>query len=145
VIRATVVAVLFLVGVNFHPLPQTAQHSVANDFSKVKFSQDEDVKCLLNGTETGDPDAGPSTIILKAPAKCMVPWHSHTAGEQLMIVRGEVLAEMEGMPAATLGPGGFASMPSRQKHQFSCGAKEECIMFVTFDRKYDIFWESPKK
>lgn len=144
-IRSAIVAIFFLLGVNFYPQPQTADHPVANDFSKVKFGQDEDVKCLLNATETGDPDTGPSTIILKAPPNCLVPWHSHTAQEQLMIVRGEVLTEMEGMHRVTLGPGGFASMLSRQKHQFACGAKEECIMFVTFDRKYDIFWESPKK
>lgn len=138
-------AILFLLGLGFHPRQQNAEHAVANDFSKVKFVQDEDVKCLLSATEAGDPDTGPSTIILKAPPKCVVPWHSHTAKEQLMVVRGAVLTEMEGMHPVTLGPGGFASMLSRQKHQFSCGAREECILFVTFDRKYDIFWESPKK
>jgi len=143
--RSAILTILFLLGPNIRSYPQTAQHAVANEYSKLKFVQDEDVKCLLNATETGDPDTGPSTIILKAPPKCVVPWHSHTAQEQLMVVRGEVVTEMEGMHPATLGPGGFASMLSRQKHQFSCGAKEECILFVTFDRKYDIFWESPKK
>jgi len=144
VIRPTIAAMLILLGTSFRLHPQAAQ-PVANDFSKVRFLQDEDVKCLLSAAETGDPDAGPSTFILQAPPKCVVRWHSHTAQEQLMVVRGEVLTEMEGMHPVALGPGGFASMLSRQKHQFTCGAKQECIMFVTFDRKYDIFWESPKK
>ena len=144
-IRAGIVAAVFLMGADFYPHAQAAPDGVAKAFSKIKLVQDEDVKCLMGATETGDPDTGPSTIILKAPPKCLVPWHSHTAVEQVMVVRGEVLTEMEGMPSVALGPGGFASMQSRQKHQFACGTKEECVMFVTFDRKYDIFWESPKK
>jgi len=34
-------------------------------------------------------------------------------------------------------------MPSKVKHRFSCESKNECIMFVTFDRKYDIVWLKP--
>jgi len=59
----------------------------------IKFSPDKDVKCLLSAVETGDPATGRSTLILKAPAGCLVPWHSHTAEEQLMIIGGTVLAE----------------------------------------------------
>ena len=79
-------------------------------------------------------------MILKAPPQCLVPWHFHTAREELMVVRGSLLTEMEGAPAATLGPGGYGTMAGRQKHQFSCTSDSECIVFVTFDRVYDIFW-----
>jgi hypothetical protein len=50
------------------------------------------------------------------------------------------LTEMDGMPSTTLGPGGFAMMPSKAKHQFSCESKSGCTLFVTFDRTYDIVW-----
>ena len=118
---------------------QTAKQGVVRPLAETKFSPDEPA-CLSSASENGDPDTGPSTFILKAPSGCLVPWHYHTAEEQLIVVSGDVLTEMEGMAARTLGPGGFAMMPSKAKHQFACHSKSECILFVTFDRKYDIVW-----
>jgi anti-sigma factor ChrR (cupin superfamily) len=69
----------------------------------------------------------------------LVPWHSHTAQEQIMMVNGTIVAEMAGHPATTLGPGGFAVMAGGMAHQFTC-QDTACLMFVTFDRAYDIFW-----
>lgn len=119
--------------------------SVVKPLSDVKLEPDSDVKCLLSAVESGNPDTGPSTIILKAPPNCLVPWHYHTAGEQLIVVQGDVKTEMSGMAAHILGAGGFAEMPSKVKHQFSCQSKAACVMFVTFDRKYDIFWVNHDK
>jgi quercetin dioxygenase-like cupin family protein len=113
---------------------------IVRPFSEVKFDPDDDVKCLQSTVESGDPAKGPSTIILKAPAGCLVPWHYHTAEEQLIVVRGNVRTEMDGMAAKELGPGGFAMMPGKAKHQFSCAGQAGCVMFVTFNRAYDIFW-----
>ena len=118
---------------------QSAKSGVAKPLSQVKFEGDA-AKCLSSATENGDPDTGPSTLILKAAPNCKVPWHYHTAEEQLIVTQGSVQAEMDGMPAANLESGGFAMMPSKVKHRFSCESKNECIMFVTFDRKYDIVW-----
>ncbi len=89
--------------------------------------------CLSYGLVSGDLERGPSTLLLKAKPECVVPWHSHTAQEQLMVVQGDVLTEMEGMPKALLGPGGFGFMESRAKHQFTCKSASECLLFVTFD------------
>jgi len=118
---------------------QTAKQGVVRPLAETKFSADEPA-CLSSASENGDPDTGPSTFILKAPSGCLVPWHYHTAEEQLIVVSGDVLTEMDGMAAKTLGPGGFAMMPSKAKHQFTCHSKSECILLVTFDRKYDIVW-----
>jgi len=124
---------------------QPAQHGIVRRLAEVKFEPDDDVKCLFSTVESGDPDKGPSTIILKAPAGCLVRWHYHTAEEQLIVVEGSVRTEMAGMPAKQLGPGGFAMMPGKVKHQFSCGTPTGCVMFVSFDRAYDIFWVDNKK
>ena len=72
--------------------------------SSVRFAPDTDVKCLSSAVETGDPASGRSMLILKASAGCVVPWHFHTAEEQLIIVSGTVLAEMIHYPSARLGP-----------------------------------------
>jgi quercetin dioxygenase-like cupin family protein len=108
--------------------------------SSMKFSRDEDVKCLLSAIETGDPTTGSSTLLLKASPGCVVPWHFHTAEEQLIIIGGTVLAEMTDHQPTRLGPGGFARMGGRTPHQFTCQGKSACLMVVAFDRAYDIFW-----
>src|ERR1700738_3151763 len=108
--------------------------------SSVKFSPDDDVKCLLSAVETGDPTTGRSTSILKASPGCVVPWHFHTAEEQLIIISGTVLAEMIDHPSTRLGPGGFALMGSTIPHQFPCQGKSTCLMIVAFDLPYDIHW-----
>jgi quercetin dioxygenase-like cupin family protein len=119
---------------------QSMDKGGARRLAEVKFAQDDDVKCLASALENGDPAKGASTFILKAPPGCLVPWHYHTAEEQLIVIEGTVRTEMAGMAASALGPGGFAMMPGKAKHQFSCQSKNPCVMFVTFDRKYDIFW-----
>jgi quercetin dioxygenase-like cupin family protein len=121
-------------------VPPRTSDGIVRSLSQVKFEQDDDVKCLRSSLESGDPRTGPSTFILKAPEKCVVPWHYHTAEEQLVVIRGSVLTEMDGMRSSTLGAGGFALMPSKKHHQFSCGSESECLMVVSFDRPYDIFW-----
>ena len=111
----------------------------------MKFPKDDKPDCLQFAMENGDLKTGPSTALRKAAPNCVVPPRYHTAEEQLIIDRGEVSTGMEGMPDTILGPGGFAMMASKQAHWFTCTAKEECLMFVTFDRAYDIVWVKEKK
>jgi quercetin dioxygenase-like cupin family protein len=117
-----------------------AMAGAAKPLDTVPFAADQDVACLQSALETGDPETGPSTWILKSPPGCLVPWHSHTAEEQLMVVSGTLLAEMTDHPPTLLGPGGFAVMGGHRAHQFTCQGAAPCVMFVTFDRAYDITW-----
>jgi hypothetical protein len=117
-----------------------AMTGAAKPLDSMPFAPDQDVACLQSALETGDAGTGPSTWILKAPPGCLVPWHSHTAEEQLMVVGGTLLAEMTDHPPTLLGPGGFAVMGSHRAHQFACQGTDPCLMFVTFDRAYDIKW-----
>jgi hypothetical protein len=50
------------------------------------------------------------------------------------------MAEMTDHPPARLGPGGFAMMGTHIAHQFACQGAAACVMFVSFDRAYDIKW-----
>jgi hypothetical protein len=59
---------------------------------------------------------------------------------QLIVIRGSVLAEMEGMAPTVLDPGGFAMMPKHTKHEFSCKSNNECIMVVSFDGATTTTW-----
>jgi quercetin dioxygenase-like cupin family protein len=124
---------------------QAPKTGFTRPLADVKFPQDDKPACLQFALENGDLKTGPSTAVMKAAPNCVVPPHYHTAEEQLLIVRGEVSTGMEGMTDTLLGPGGFAMMTSKQVHWFSCTAKEECLMFVTFDRAYDITWVKQNK
>jgi quercetin dioxygenase-like cupin family protein len=121
------------------------KNGIVRQLADVKFPAGDGPDCLQFFLENGDIKTGPSTAIMKAAPKCVVPPHYHTAEEQLIIVRGYVSTGMEGMKDTVLGPGGFAMMPSKAPHWFTCTAKEECLMFVTFDRAYDIVWLKPNK
>ena len=121
-------------------LAEDAATGTIKPLSSVKFSPDDDVKCLLSALETGDPTTGRSTLILKASPGCVVPWHFHTAEEQLTIISGNVLAEMTAHQPTRLGPGGFAVMGGHMPHQFTCQGRSTCLMIVAFDGAYDIYW-----
>jgi len=128
-----------------HGQGQTAAHGVVTPLASANLVFDGEPTCLKVARENGDPDIGASTFLLEAPSGCVVPAHYHTAEEQLMVVRGDVLTGMDGMSETTMGPGGFAMMPSKAMHWFTCKSKDTCLMFVTFDRKYDIVWAKPGK
>ena len=139
------VILLAAVGPSLRGLGQTSPHGIVTPLSSATLIFDGEPACLKVARENGDPDKGPSTFLLEAPTGCVVPAHYHTAEEQLMVVRGDVLTGMDGMAEAALGPGGFAMMPSKAMHWFTCKSKDTCLMFVTFDRKYDIVWAKPPK
>jgi quercetin dioxygenase-like cupin family protein len=124
---------------------QTTHHGVVTPLTSANLASDGQPACLKSALENGNPDAGPSTFLLEAAPGCIVPAHSHTAEEQLIIVRGDVLTGMDGMSDQTLGPGGFAMMPGKAMHWFTCQSKSPCLMFVTFDRTYDITWAKSQK
>jgi quercetin dioxygenase-like cupin family protein len=146
---ATLTILLAAVGASLyghgHGQGQTVAHGVVTPLASANLVFDGEPACLKVARENGDPDKGPSTFLLEAPSGCVVPPHYHTAEEQLMVARGDVLTGMDGMAEATLGPGGFAMMPSKAMHWFTCKSKETCLMFVTFDRTYDIVWANPQR
>jgi quercetin dioxygenase-like cupin family protein len=122
---------------------ETAHHAIT-PLKDAPFVQDDDVKCLKSALENGNPDTGPSTFLLKAPPGCRVAAHYHTAEEQLIVVQGSVLTGMKGMRSVTLTAGGFAVMPGKAVHSFSCIGADPCLMVVTFNQKYDIVWVALK-
>src|SRR5712664_2430838 len=137
--------VILLVALGAASQGLTASHGIVTPLASANLVFDGEPACLKVARENGDPDIGASTFLLEAPSGCVVPAHYHTAEEELMVVRGDVLTGMDGMPETTMGPGGFAMMPSKAMHWFTCKSKVTCLMFVTFDRKYDIVWAQPAK
>lgn len=99
--------------------------------------------CVQVAIESGDPAQGAFVALAKAKTGCTVPWHWHTANEQLMIVEGTARVHMKdaGQPVA-LRAGGFAMMPSRHVHEFHC--TQACTFFIHSDQKFDIHYVDPQ-
>lgn len=98
--------------------------------------------CAPMAVESGDPSKGPSVIVFKGTAGCLIPWHWHTPTEHVMIVSGSAKVEMKGGSTATLGAGGYALMPSKHVHQFTCATA--CVAFVSSDGAFDIHYVDAK-
>ena len=94
--------------------------------------------CISMAVESGDPSKGASVIVFKGTAGCTIPWHWHTPVEHVMIVSGSAKVEMKGGNSAVLGPGGYAMMPSKHAHQFSCPTA--CTAFVSSSGAFDVHY-----
>src|SRR5205823_8443333 len=94
--------------------------------------------CITMAVESGDPSKGPSVIVFKGTAGCLIPWHWHTPTEHVMVVSGSAKVEMKGGSSGILGPGGYAMMPGKHVHQFTCTTA--CSAFVHSDGAFDIHY-----
>src|SRR5689334_9527347 len=63
--------------------------------------------CVKGSVKSGDPSKGGTVILAKATASCLIPWHWHTANEQLFMVSGSAKAEMKDASPAALHPAGY--------------------------------------
>jgi quercetin dioxygenase-like cupin family protein len=113
---------------------------VARKMSENKFAPLPGLPaCATLAVESGDPSKGASLILLKGPAGCRIPWHWHTPTEQIMVVSGSAKVEMrDSGRTSSLGPGGYAMMPSKHVHQFTCSSA--CAAFVSSDGAFDIHY-----
>jgi mannose-6-phosphate isomerase-like protein (cupin superfamily) len=94
--------------------------------------------CAQGAVQKGDPSKEPSFIFGKLSAGCTIPWHWHTPNEHLVMVSGEARIEMKDGKPFDLRPGGFALLPSRHLHQFSC--VKSCALYVYSDTAFDIHY-----
>src|ERR1700738_1869124 len=114
--------------------------SIAQNIGADKFQKVPGVPgCLTAAVEQGDPGKGASVLLVKGSAGCNVPWHFHTANEQLMVVSGLGRVEMEGQKAVELHAGGFASAAGKHVHQFTCVGRP-CTFFLRSDGPFDVHY-----
>lgn len=95
-------------------------------------------QCMTLSVQRGDPSKGPSVILLKFKAGCTVPWHWHTATEQLMVVSGTGKAQMKDGKPVTVHPGDYMFLPAKHVHEFT--AVTAVTMFDLPDGPFDIHY-----
>ena len=98
-------------------------------------------KCMTGSAQNGDPSKGASVILAKSATGCKVPWHWHTATEQLMIVSGTGKVEMKDGSPSSIHAGDYLRLPGKNVHQFTCIAA--CTLFIVPDAAFDIHYVDP--
>lgn len=95
--------------------------------------------CMTISAQRGDPSKGAAVLLAKFTTGCTVPWHWHTATENLMIVSGKAKIEMKDAAApAPLAPGDYVYLPGKHQHQFTCISA--CTLFAVIDGAFDIHY-----
>ncbi|HEV2698800.1 MAG TPA: cupin domain-containing protein [Terriglobales bacterium] len=94
--------------------------------------------CITASVQSGDPSKGPSVILAKFPTGCIVPWHWHTADEQLMIVSGTGKVAMKDGQPTSVHSGDYVNLPGKNVHQFTCMAA--CTFFIAPSAAFDIHY-----
>jgi quercetin dioxygenase-like cupin family protein len=97
-------------------------------------------QCFRGALQRINPETGAAVFLIRADAKegCVVPLHWHTASEQITVVSGVVAVKMTDGANFELREGGYAYIPPKHVHLFSCAGP--CIHFVQSDGPYDIHY-----
>ena len=95
-------------------------------------------KCLMGSVQSGDPSTGASVILGKATTGCVIPWHWHSASEQLMIVSGAAKVGMKDGKPIMVHSGDYLSLPEKNVHEFTCVAA--CTLFIVPSGVFDIHY-----
>ena len=93
--------------------------------------------CMTVSAQRGDPMKGAAVLLLQVKSGCVVPWHWHTANENLMMVSGKGKSEMSG-GAHTMAMGDYLYLAGKQVHQFTCISS--CLVFDVIDEAFDIHY-----
>ena len=98
-------------------------------------------QCGTIAVQDGNPNAGPSIILIKVKAGCVIPWHWHTANERLIIVSGSAKGEMKDAQPLMLKPSDFVVLPAKGIHQFT--ALTDTELYDLSDAAFDIHYVDP--
>lgn len=131
-----------LVGLCCLPVSLAAQDAGGMTFAAAKTSKFVNLPglptCMTVAVQRGDPSKGSAALMLKFAPGCVVPWHWHTAGEQLLLVSGKGTAEMKDGKPAGMSPGDYAYLPQKSVHQFK--AVTAALMLDIPDGAFDIHY-----
>jgi quercetin dioxygenase-like cupin family protein len=135
---ATISGVLAVLVIAFQPT-QAQDKMVFAAKSTSKFVNFPGLpKCMTGSVQNGDPSKGASVILAKSATGCKVPWHWHTATEQLMMVSGTGKVEMKDGSPSSIHAGDYLRLPGKNVHQFTCTTA--CTLFIAPDGAFDIHY-----
>jgi quercetin dioxygenase-like cupin family protein len=118
---------------------QADEMGVARKLADNKFEANPALPdCASAAPANGDPSKEAFVLLVKLKGNCKVPWHWHTANEELFIISGNATMEMKDMKPTKLGAGGYSRMAGKHPHQLTCAGG--CMLFVSSDGAFDIHY-----
>lgn len=85
----------------------------------------------------GDPSKPNADVFFRIPGGYLIPPHSHTSAEHLVLVSGELDVHYKGQPKATMRTADYAYGPPGLPHLGHCRSKEPCTLFIAFELPVD--------
>lgn len=94
----------------------------------------------------GDPAKPNVDVFFKVPGGAVIPSHTHTSAERMVLVSGQLDVTYEGEPTVKLKKGMYAYGPAKKPHKAVCAKGEPCVLFIAFESPLDaIPTEQPAK
>jgi mannose-6-phosphate isomerase-like protein (cupin superfamily) len=120
------------------------QDAVLLPAQEIKWVENAEFPQVKTGTVEGDAKKGPHHSFHKFAAGFEVPLHHHTAEHFATIVSGNMIFTVEGKEYR-MGPGGFFSFTSKQKHATKCESGADCVLFMDARGAFDVINDKPTK
>lgn len=90
----------------------------------------------------GDPAAGNYDFYGKFPAKYQVPMHWHTNDCSVVMIKGDMTIQRDGMKDVVIKQGGFFMLPGKMQYIAKCPTG--CTFLVHGEKPFDIFYRNEK-
>lgn len=85
----------------------------------------------------GDPGKDNVDVFFKVPGGAMIPLHTHTSAERMVLVAGKMEVTYDGQEAAVLTPGTYGYGPAERPHSGRCASVSPCVLFIAFESPLD--------
>lgn len=85
----------------------------------------------------GDPAKPNADVFLRVPASQVLPPHTHSSAERMVLVSGRLQVKYRGAPAVVLTPGMYAYGPAGRAHEAVCQSAVPCTLFIAFEGPVD--------
>lgn len=87
----------------------------------------------------GDPTKKNADVLLRFPAKSVIPNHYHSSAERMVLISGELRVKYQGQESILMKSGTYGYVPSKLKHDAVCESAEPCVLFIAFEGPVDSF------
>ena len=85
----------------------------------------------------GDTTKPNADIFLRIGGGSVLPPHSHTSAERMVLVAGKLHVEYQAAKPVTLSAGDYAYGPAGRPHRASCLGSSPCTLFIAFEGPVD--------
>lgn len=149
-IKEQLLTVMFLNMILLFSTAMYAQEKEMNSTNSVVYNPDDASlewggcpDFMPNGCQItvlhGDPAQRNADILFKVPANTVIPNHTHTSAERMILISGEMEVTYEGETPQKLKKGTYAFGPPQKPHSARCGDAGPCVLFIAFEEPVDAF------